>query len=120
MRVGTCCLALLLWVVVTMLSDEYTPTTEEIRSAAGDMLCPDEDAPHDEGCGGDAMFDRWLAVHDREVRIDQIEKDAAIAQDRHRKVQDEPALIAWRIGQQLNGIDPRRGALGVPEEAEHD
>jgi len=68
----------LLWVVVTMLSDdEYTPTTEEVRNSAAfgavlAALIPDEAMDIDFPEPGfrvaaKSSFDLWLAAHDREV-----------------------------------------------------
>ena len=70
---------------------DYTPSTEEVRECVGDRFCLDPDGPHAHGCPADAMFDRWLAAHDRavleaarltesEIRRDQAEVDTRIAE----------------------------------------
>ena len=77
----------LLWVVVTMLSDdEYTPTTEEVRNSAAfgavlAALIPDEAMDIDFPEPGfrvaaKSTFDLWIAAHDREVMAKAL-RDAA-------------------------------------------
>lgn len=63
--------------VVIRMSDEYTPSMDEIRLAW--WMTPDN--PADNEGASDVSFDQAIAAHDAEVRADQIEKDAAIADD---------------------------------------
>lgn len=61
---------------------DYTPTTEEVREAAGGSL---NYITSDE-------FDRWLAAHDAEVRADEREESARRVFDEEQKVNP----ILWR------------------------
>jgi hypothetical protein len=55
------------------VSDDYTPTTETVRRAYA--LKSGEHAE---------AFNRWLAAHDAEVRTEQRDKDAQIAEKPNR------------------------------------
>ena len=68
---------------------EYTPTTEEVRRyyiAWGAESGPDDAA---------GEFDRWLAVHDAEVRADEREKAAERIAKGVRHAYDCPGLDDW-------------------------
>lgn len=64
-----------------MSDSGYTPSMQTIREAFAVWYVTDETAATRR-----AQFDSALAVHDAEVRADQIEKDAAICQ----RIQDDP------------------------------
>jgi hypothetical protein len=57
---------------------DYTPTTEQVRTAVQRFYVPD--------LGYDSLsvaeFDRWLAEHDAEVAAKAIEKAVKVAEDR--------------------------------------
>ena len=62
------------------MSDEYTPTTKEVRTIYGDH--PDADTE------SEADFDRWLAKHDAEVKAETLQEAANLymildAMDKH-------------------------------------
>ena len=53
------------------MSDEWTPTTEDIRTSWYDDWFPSLSY---------AAFDRWLAAHDAEIRTATLEEAAGIAE----------------------------------------
>lgn len=67
------------------MSDEYTPTTDEVRSSFGNDFVLDETTTTADAL---PMFDRWLAEHDREVAAKALE--------------DAEVSMAGRYGRQVN------------------
>lgn len=64
------------------MTNEYTPTTDEVRMAYGDSQCLDMDDPaHSQGCPQDEEFDRWLAEYTRQQREEAWAQGYADGQD---------------------------------------
>lgn len=88
------------------MSDEYTPTTEDVRDAYthGAALLPPyySDGFQAALAGRRAEFDRWLAAHDREV--------AARAWDEGYEAGRENALA--EPGSGIPGSNPYRVETG--------
>ena len=63
------------------MGDEYTPTTEDVKTSRRGGWHPDS-IP---GRNADAEFDRWLAEHDREVRgeLEQLRRLHEVATERN-------------------------------------
>ena len=56
------------------MSVDYTPTTEDVRAQFGEcarlVWLPNVDPDHYDREAQLAMFDRWLAAHDAQIRAD--------------------------------------------------
>lgn len=57
------------------MSDDYTPTTEEVRRGFGEAFTGDGSIVDQDAVAAEnrAEFDRWLAAHDAEVRAEGVE-----------------------------------------------
>ncbi len=59
------------------MTDEYTPTTEDMRSAWQAFVGMERNTRPE--------FDRWLATHDREVAVKTLREAAQIVEDTARQ-----------------------------------
>ena len=71
------------------MADDYTPTTEQVRTAWHDEMFPN---------ASDAAFDRWLALHDADLLADMV----TVAPDRDT-VQQIVGEELEKAGLNLNG-----------------
>lgn len=90
------------------MTDEYTPTTAEVRRVYGDAECPDANGSHDNGCPADLTFDRWLA----QVKADALQEASQIAYD----------LDSYEVGAaiEVRAAELRSGAAPVTPQVTSD
>lgn len=83
------------------MADEYTPTTDDVRMAWAlsrrDWIGPEFIVP---------QFDRWLAEHDREVRVTELE---AVATELEEREALEAKRRRWSVSAQ--GLRMRVAAI---------
>lgn len=82
------------------MSNEYTPSMDEVRDAFAGKGTGYGNEPHYERQA--AEFDRWLADHDVQVRADQAERDAMIA--KRVKGGHFPQSSGWVAGERIETV----------------